>query len=136
MVKLAPSFSSFKPYHKKLFCSYLPYMHSLGVTSPAMSGPKKNAAKVAHNIIHHSLLTFDFDNLNEEMIASVESFLMDYLSCDMKGASTFDEIRHFEYCESKVVDLSNFLYKPSFVKKLYKTCSFRNVYSHTCCNFA
>ena len=66
---------------------------------------QKNWSESSRQHTHHALLTFGFDDLNEEMIASAKSILIDYLPCDTKGLSTFDEDRHSGYHKSKVVDL-------------------------------
>ena len=71
-------------------------------------GTKKNAVKAAHKITHRGLLRFGFDGLNEEIIASAESFLIDCLPVSTTGITKFDEVRHSEYHKSKIINISTF----------------------------
>ena len=85
----------------------LPAIHALtGCDVTSKVGTKKNAVKATQKITHHGLLRFGFDDLNEEMIASAESFLIDCLPVSTKGTTKFDLVRHSEYHKSKLIDIS------------------------------
>ena len=79
--------------HEKFSCAYLPYMK------------KKKCCKSSTQHYPSRSFSFGFDDLNEEMAASAESFLIDSLLCDTKGLSMKLDILNTTV--TKVVDISN-----------------------------
>ena len=97
--------SSASPLHESVGClptevvRILPAIHALtGCDTTAKVGTKLQAFNAAKKQEHFKLAEFGLRSLDEEMIQSAETFLLDCMSrTATRSAETFDELRYNQY---------------------------------------